>query len=82
VHDLDEHLATGAPECTMCPVCRTLQAVRHLHPDVKTHLGTAATSLLYAATAFLATPTPTAGGALDVEGIDVDDAAGDWSEDQ
>ena len=25
-HGLDGHLATGAPECTYCPICRTVHA--------------------------------------------------------
>ena len=34
VHDIDEHLATGSAECTVCPLCRTVHAVRHLSPEV------------------------------------------------
>ena len=76
-HDLNEHLATGAPECTVCPVCRTVHAVRQLSPEVKAHLATAMTSLAHAAAALLSTPgadAPDAG----VEHIDLGD---EWPED-
>ena len=77
-HDLNEHLATGAAECTVCPVCRTVHAVRQLSPEVKAHLTTAVTSLAQAAAAIMASPTPSAdrGG---VEHIDLSD---EWPEDE
>lgn len=88
VHDLDEHLATGSAECTVCPVCRTVHAVRQLSPEVKAHLSTAVTSLAQAAAAVLATedgrrPDPSGDP---VEHIDLDDDLGDdpdgdWPED-
>ena len=71
-HDLNEHLATGAAECTVCPVCRVVHAARQLSPEVTAHLATAMTSLAHAAAAILATPgakAPDAG----VEHIDVGD---------
>ena len=40
-HGVDEHLATGAAECTVCPLCRTVHAVRQLSPEVTTHLASA-----------------------------------------
>ena len=49
-HRVGEHTATGAPECTVCPVCRTISVIRDVSPEVKGHLVTAATSLLAAAT--------------------------------
>lgn len=49
VHDLDEHLATGAPECTVCPVCRTVHVLREVTPEVRSHLADAASSLAQAA---------------------------------
>jgi hypothetical protein len=80
-HDLDEHLATGSAECTVCPVCRTVHAVRQLSPEVKAHLATAAASLVHAAAGILATATPAPssdrGG---VEHIDLDDTGEDWPE--
>jgi hypothetical protein len=57
-HEVDEHLATGAPECTVCPICRTVHAVRQLSPEVKTHLAVAASSLMQAAAGVLATVVP------------------------
>lgn len=54
----EEHVATGAPECTWCPVCRVVHAVRTVSPEVRTHLGAAAVSLAQAAAALLATPVP------------------------
>ena len=53
--DLDEHLATGASECTVCPVCRTIHAVRQVNPEVTAHLAAAATSLAQAASALFGT---------------------------
>lgn len=58
----DEHLATGAAECTWCPVCRTVHAVRELSPEVKAHLVSAASSLVKASAALLATVVPDQGG--------------------
>lgn len=52
--EADHHLATGAQECTVCPVCRAVAAVREVSPEVKAHLGQAATSLLAAASGLLA----------------------------
>jgi hypothetical protein len=31
---LSEHLATGAPECTWCPICQFVAALRGERPDV------------------------------------------------
>lgn len=76
-HDLDEHLATGSAECTVCPVCRTVHAVRQLSPEVKAHLTTAMTSLAQAAATILATQGPRTDHAGDVEHIDLDD---EWPE--
>jgi hypothetical protein len=77
-HDLNEHLATGSAECTVCPVCRAVHAVRQLSPEVKAHLTTAVTSLAQAAAAIMASPTsaPDRGG---VEHIDLGD---EWPEDE
>lgn len=57
----DEHFATGAPECTWCPLCRTAHAVRELSPEVRTHLVSAASSLVKASSALLATIVPDQG---------------------
>ena len=71
-HDLDDHLATGAAECTVCPLCRTIHAVRRLSPEVTGHLTSAAASLAHAAAAFMATAEPQP-KASTVENIDLDD---------
>ena len=74
LQDVNEHLATGSAECTYCPVCRTVHAVRQTSPEVRAHLTQAASSLLHAAAGFLATlPQPDASGrAPGVERIDLD----------
>lgn len=51
---VDEHLATGAPECQWCPVCRTVHAIREVSPEVREHLASAAASLMQAAAGVLA----------------------------
>ena len=82
-HDLNEHLATGSAECTVCPVCRTIHAVRQLSPEVTSHLATAMTALAQAAAAMMATPDPRTQGQApdggDVEHIDLD---AEWPEDE
>lgn len=80
VRGLNEHLATGSSECRVCPVCRTIHAVRQTSPEVKAHLASAALSLMQAASGLLATAVPaerTTGE--DVERIDLDS---DWEDDQ
>lgn len=57
----EEHLATGAQECTWCPLCRTVHAVRQVSPEVRTHLTAAAVSLVHAASALLGTTVPPQG---------------------
>jgi hypothetical protein len=76
-HDVNEHLATGSAECTVCPICRTVHLVRELSPEVKTHLTAAVSSLAQAAAAVMATPTQSDKNG--VEHIDLDD---DWPEDE
>lgn len=49
VQDLSDHVDTGAPECSGCPVCRTVHLVRRTDPEVRDHLAAAAYSLLQAA---------------------------------
>ncbi|EON23336.1 MULTISPECIES: hypothetical protein [Nocardioides] len=80
-HDINDHLATGSAECTVCPVCRAVHAVRQLSPEVKAHLTTAAASLAQAAAGILATATPPAGSDRGgVEHIDLDDTGEEWPE--
>lgn len=76
--DLEAHLATGAAECTYCPICRTVHLVRELRPEVKEQLATAATSALQALSGLLAAATPDGRAARGgVEHIDLDDT-GEW----
>lgn len=84
----EEHLATGAPECTWCPVCRAVHTVRRTSPEVRAHLTAAASSLLQAAAEAMATAVPEdrrpPDGAPGVERIDLDpeDGVDDWPEDE
>ena len=77
-HDLNEHLATGSAECTVCPVCRTVHAVRQLSPEVTSHLTSAMASLAQAAAAIMATTHADASQDGEVEHIDLAD---DWPSD-
>lgn len=80
--DVDGHLATGAAECRWCPLCRTVHALRQTSPDVRAQLASAATSLLQAASAMLATAVPDQHGQrTGVEHIDLDDGPADWPDD-
>lgn len=45
---VDEHLATGSAECTICPLCQVISAVRGTRPEVVEHLADAAGSLVAA----------------------------------
>jgi hypothetical protein len=40
-----EHIATGAPECTVCPVCRAISALRDPGPDLADRLTRTVTDL-------------------------------------
>ena len=41
-------LATGAPECTVCPLCQGIAAVRGVRPETVEHLLDAAASFVAA----------------------------------
>jgi hypothetical protein len=58
LHDLDAHLAGGGRDCTYCPVCRVISAVRGTTPEVREHLRSAAGSLVAAMAGMLAPPAP------------------------
>jgi hypothetical protein len=81
LHEIDEHVATGAPECRWCPVCRTVHLARAASPEVRTHLASAAASLVQAVAGVLESlPSAAATGATGaptqesgVERIDLDD---------
>lgn len=77
VHGIDEHLATGAAECTVCPLCRAMHAARQINPEVTTHLASAVASLAHAATALMATHVSSERARPNVEHIDLND---DWTE--
>ena len=77
-HELDDHLATGSPECTWCPICRTIATIRHTSPEVRAHLASASSSLLLAVSGMMASQS--AGREGTVERIDLDDDSDDWPE--
>ncbi|MFL6238036.1 MAG: DUF5304 family protein [Actinomycetes bacterium] len=45
---VDAHIATGAAECQLCPVCRMISLVRGTRPEVFEHLVDATASMLAA----------------------------------
>lgn len=55
---VNDHVDTGSAECTWCPVCRTVHAVREAGPEVRGHLAVAASALLQAAAGVLAAAAP------------------------
>jgi hypothetical protein len=81
--ELHDHLATGAPECAWCPICRTVAAARQASPEVRAHLASAGSSLMMAVSGMMATRPEGREG--NVERIDLDDTADadadDWPED-
>jgi hypothetical protein len=81
--DANDHIATGAEECTYCPLCRTVHVVRLASPEVRTHLALAAANLMQAAAGMLAAASQDgsqgdSGRGEGVEHIDLDE--GDWPE--
>lgn len=78
LHNVNEHVATGAPECKYCPICQVISAVRATSPEVKAHLAVAASSLMHAAAGLMATQVPEDSRGPRVEKINLDDA---WDED-
>jgi hypothetical protein len=77
--EIDAHV--GGENCTYCPLCRLIGAVRATSPEVKSHLATAATSLLQAAASAMATPVPPEAQRRSgpVQRIDLDDET-PWSD--
>ena len=53
----DGHLATGAPECTSCPLCQGVRALRTVRPETVAHLLDAAGALAAALRAAVADGT-------------------------
>ena len=70
---VNEHLATGAPECTYCPVCRTVHAVRNASPEVRAQLTSSAATFLQAAAGLLTAASAGQDPAPTVQRIDLDD---------
>ena len=54
----EEHLATGSPECQVCPVCQAVGALRHVRPEAVEHLLDAAASFVAALRSTAASPGP------------------------
>lgn len=54
-----EHLATGAAECQVCPLCQGVAALRHVRPDTIEHLLDAAASVVAALKSSLTPESPT-----------------------
>lgn len=76
-----DHLATDSEACRFCPLCQLIAAVRGTSPEVREHLGAAASSLVKAAASALATHVPDheeeGRRSADVERIDLDDDEGE-----
>ena len=80
---LHDHAPSGAPECTWCPVCRTVAAVRQTSPEVIAHLSSAASSLMLAVSAMMAPPEPGRDGGVERIPLDENEWPGDeWPEDR
>jgi hypothetical protein len=78
---LHEHAATGGPECTWCPVCRVVAAVRQTSPEVRGHLTSAAASLMLAVSGMMATHPPSHDGGVERIHLDADlDRDDEWPE--
>ncbi|MBW8480872.1 hypothetical protein [Actinomadura parmotrematis] len=59
----DPHIATGAPECRNCPICRAIAVARESGPDAGRHARAAGRSLLAAGLDVVAAFERTRGGA-------------------
>jgi hypothetical protein len=82
--EVGDHVDTGAAECSYCPLCRTVHVFREASPEVRTHLTTAAVSLMQAAAGILSAATHDSARSHhqpSVERIDLDGGASDWPED-
>lgn len=71
MRSVNEHIATGDPECTYCPICRVVHAARSASPEVKAHLSSALLSLAQAASSLMAPPQ------AEAKPRDEDDSAND-----
>ena len=52
----EEHVATGSPECQMCPVCQGIGVLRHVRPEAVEHFLDAAASFVAALKTAVTTP--------------------------
>jgi len=68
-----EHLATGSPECTVCPLCQAVAALRQVRPEAVAHLLDAAASVAAAVRAAVSAPPPPPGTPPGVQRINLDD---------
>ena len=67
-----DHLATGSPPCTVCPLCQLVGAARSVRPDAVEHLLDAAASLVAALRSTVAVPDePARSGERGVQRIDI-----------
>ena len=75
-HLLDEeHVATGSPECQVCPVCQGIGVLRHVRPEAVEHFLDAAASFVAALkTAVTAPSDPEPKRAAPVQHIDIGEA--------
>ena len=66
-------MATGAPECTVCPVCQGISALRQVRPETVEHLLDAAASFVAALRTTVTAHSPQEPGSRrpDVQHIDV-----------
>lgn len=66
-------LATGAPECSVCPLCQGISALRQVRPETVEHLLDAAASFVAALRTTVSghMPAPDGGRRPDVQHIDI-----------
>jgi hypothetical protein len=73
------HIATGAPECTWCPICQLIAILRGDRPEISEKVSEAGASLVAALRAVLdaaaaGPPRPPDEAASRVQHINLDDA--------
>ena len=73
------HIATGAPECTWCPICQLISVLRGERPEISEKVAEAGASLVAALRAVLdaaalGQPRPADDAAPRVQHINLDDA--------
>jgi hypothetical protein len=66
-----EHLATGASECQVCPVCQGIALLRQVNPATAEHLLDAAASMVAAMKSAVAHPHDASSPVSKVTPIDV-----------